>query len=77
MTTAQTQTNTAEIARLKTMRFVTGLLAVASFLTLVFGFGEKWPAMYQVAAGLVAYVFIEWQRRCGQKIKILSGAADR
>jgi hypothetical protein len=79
MTTAQSQTktaqtNAAEIARLKTMRTVAIVLAVVSFLTLVFGFGEKWQPIYQVVAGLVAYGFIEWQRRCHKKIKELGGA---
>jgi len=80
MTTGQTQANTpqsnaAEIARLKNLRTVGTVLAVVSFLTLVYGFGEKWQAMYQVAAGAVAYGFIEWQRRCHQKIKALEGKA--
>ena len=76
MTMAQNASNDAEIARTKIWRTVAIALAVISFLTLVYGFGMKWEAMYQVAAGLVAYACIEWQRRCGQKIKVLSGAAN-
>lgn len=74
MTTAQTQSNAAEIAKLKSLRTVAIVLAVASFLTLVYGFGEKWQPMYQVAAGVAAYIFIEWQRRCHKKIKALGGS---
>lgn len=72
----QTQTNAAEIARIKTMRTVAIVLAVVAFLTLVYGFGEKWPAIYQVIAGFASYIGIEWQRRLHQKIKVLGGAAD-
>ena len=77
MTTAQTQSNDAGIARAKTMRTVAVVLAVIAFMTLVYGFGMKWPAYYQVAAGFAAYICVEWQRKCTQRIKILSGAADR
>jgi hypothetical protein len=77
MTMVQNASTDAEIARMKTWRTVAIALAVISFLTLVYGFGMKWEALYQVAAGLVAYACIEWQRRCGQRIKVLSGAADR
>jgi len=77
MTTAQTQSNDAGIARAKTMRVVALVLAVASVATLVYGFGMQWPAYYQVAAGFAAFFCVEWQRKCTQRIKVLGGGADR
>jgi len=71
-----TQANEAELAQAKTMRTIAIAVAVIAFLTLVYGFGEKWSALYQVIAGVVAYAGIEWQRRLHQKIKVLSGAAN-
>lgn len=46
--------------------------AVAFFALLVVAFGLKWAAYYQVAAGLAAYVCVEWQRRLDRKIKELT-----
>jgi len=71
--TAQTQTNAQELARARTLRTVAIVLAVVAFGTLVYGFGMKWSAPYQVAAGFVAYVGVEWQRHIGKKIKQLGG----
>jgi hypothetical protein len=77
MTTAQTQSNDAGIARAKTMRTVAVALAVVAVATLVYGFGMKWAAYYQVAAGFAAFFCVEWQRKCTQRIKALSGPANR
>ena len=71
--TAQTQSNEHELARARNMRMVAIAVAVVAFGTLVYGFGMKWSAVYQVAAGLAAYVGVEWQRHIGKKIKELSG----
>ena len=76
MTTAQTQSNAADIARAKTMRTIAVALAILAVAVLVFGFGMKWPAYYQVAAGFAAFFSVEWQRKCTQRIKVMSGAAD-
>jgi hypothetical protein len=76
MTTAQAQSNDAGIARAKTMRAVALVLAIVAVATLVYGFGMKWAAYYQVAAGFVAFFCVEWQRKCTQRIKVMSGAAD-
>ncbi len=74
--TAQTQSNDAELARAKTLRTLAIVIAVVAFGTLVYGFGMQWKPWYQVPAGLAAWGAVEWQRRLGQKIKVLSGAAD-
>ena len=73
--TAQMQSSSQDLARARTMRTVAIVIAVLAFGTLVYGFGMKWEAMYQVAAGLAAYVGVEWQRHIGKKIKELSGGA--
>ena len=72
--TAQTQSNGSELARARNMRMIAIAFAVIAFGTLVYGFGMKWSAMYQVAAGVAAYVGVEWQRHIGKKIKQMSGA---
>lgn len=59
------------------MRTVAVILAVAAVATLVYGFGMKWSAYYQVAAGFAAFFCVEWQRKCTQRIKVLGGGADR
>ena len=74
--TAQSQSNDNALARVKTTRTLAIVFAVVAFGTLVYGFGEGWKPVYQVAAGLAAYVGVEWQRRCGQKIKALSGVGS-
>jgi len=71
--TAQTHSTAQELARARTLRMVAIALAVVAFATLVFGFGMKWSAVYQVAAGAAAYIGIEWQRHIGKKIKQLGG----
>ena len=70
---AQTQSNGSELARARNMRMIAIAFAVIAFGTLVYGFGMKWSAVYQVAAGLAAYIGVEWQRHIGKKIKELSG----
>jgi len=77
MTTAQTQSNDAGIARAKTMRIVALVLAIVAVATLVYGFGMGWAPYYQVAAGFAAFFCVEWQRKCTQRIKVLGGAANR
>jgi hypothetical protein len=62
-----------ELARARTMRLVAIALAIAAFGTLAYGFGMNWAAPYQVAAGVAAYVGIEWQRHIGKKIKQMGG----
>ncbi len=64
----------AETKRWSVLRRIAIALAVIAVGVLVFGFGEKWEAPYQVAAGFVAYIGIEWQRQIGRKIKQLSGS---
>jgi len=71
--TAQTDSNAHELTRARTLRKVAIAIAVIAFATLVYGFGMKWGAPYQVAAGFAAYVGIEWQRHIGKKIKQLGG----
>jgi hypothetical protein len=71
--TAQTDSNAHELARARTLRTVALALAVIAFATLVYGFGMKWSPVYQVAAGFVSYVGVEWQRHIGKKIKQLGG----
>jgi hypothetical protein len=70
--TAQTHSSSRDLARARTLRMVAIAFAIVAFGTLVYGFGMKWGAMYQVAAGLAAYAGIEWQRHLGKKIKQLS-----
>ena len=70
---AQTDSNAHELARARTLRTVAITLAVIAFATLVYGFGMKWDAVYQVAAGAVTYIGIEWQRHIGKKIKQFGG----
>ena len=72
--TAQTDSNAHELARARTLRTVAIAFAVVAFATLVYGFGMKWSAVYQVAAGAAAYVGVEWQRHIGKKIKQLRGS---
>jgi hypothetical protein len=72
--TAGTHSNAHELARARTLRTVAIGIAVIAFGVLVYGFGMKWEALYQVAAGLAAYVAVEWQRHIGKKIKQLSGS---
>jgi hypothetical protein len=62
-----------ELARARNMRLVAIALAIAAFGTLAYGFGMNWTAPYQVAAGVAAYVGIEWQRHIGKKIKQMGG----
>ena len=71
--TAQTHSSDHELARARNLRMVAIAFAVVAFGALVYGFGMKWDAVYQVAAGLAAYVGIEWQRHIGKKIKQLGG----
>ena len=66
--------NDQELAKARTLRTVAIAIAVAAFATLVYGFGMKWPAVYQVAAGAASYIGIEWQRHIGKKIKQMSGS---
>jgi hypothetical protein len=72
--TAETHSNAHELARARTLRTVAIALAVIAFATLVYGFGMKWSAVYQVAAGAAAYIGVEWQRHIGKKIKQLGGS---
>ncbi len=72
---AETHANDHELARLRTMRAVAVVFAMVAFGTLVVGFGLQWKPWFQVPAGLAAWAGIEWQRRCGQKIKALTKAA--
>ncbi len=72
--TAQPHSNEHELARARSLRMVAIALAVIAFGTLVYGFGMKWAAVYQVAAGLAAYFCVEWQRHIGKKIRQLSGS---
>jgi hypothetical protein len=69
--TAETHSNDQELARAKTMRAVAIVFAVVAFSVLVYGFGMLWKPWYQVPAGLAAWMGVEWQRRLGQKIKVL------
>jgi hypothetical protein len=66
-----------QLARARTMRVVSIILAIVAFSTLVVGFGLGWQAYYQVPAGLAAWACIEWQRACGRKIKELTEAGVR
>ncbi len=66
--------NDHALARAQTMRTVAIVLAVIAFGALVYSFGMGWKAWYQVPLGLAAWASIEWQRRCGQRIKELTGA---
>jgi hypothetical protein len=70
----QESANSHELARARALRMVAIAVAVVAFATLVYGFGMKWAAMYQVAAGLAAYIGVEWQRQIGKKIKQLGGS---
>ena len=72
--TVQTDSTEHELSRARALRKVAIALAVIAFSVLVYGFGMKWAAPYQVAAGLAAYVGIEWQRLIGKKIRQLSGS---
>ena len=72
--TVQASTKEHELSRARMLRTVAIAIAVIAFATLVYGFGMKWEALYQVAAGLAAYVAVEWQRHIGKKIKQLSGS---
>jgi hypothetical protein len=71
--TAEANADDQELARAKTMRTIAIVIAVVAFAVLVYGFGMLWKPWYQVAAGVAAYAGVEWQRRCGQKIKELEG----
>jgi hypothetical protein len=71
--TAQTQSTGSELARTRTLRTVSIVLAVIAFLALVFSFGMGWMPWYQVPLGLLAYAAVEWQRHIGKKIKALGG----
>ena len=62
------------LAKARTLRTVAIALAVVASGVLVYGFGMKWSAEYQVAAGAFAYIGIEWQRHIGKKIKQLEGS---
>ena len=70
---ARTQSDGAELARAKTMRTVAIVIAVLAVAVLVYGFGVGWKPWYQVPAGLAAWAAVEWQRRCYNRIKALSG----
>ena len=72
--TAETHSHAGQLAKARALRKVAIAVAVIAFATLVYGFGMKWPAPYQVAAGFAAYVGIEWQRHIGKKIKQLGGS---
>jgi hypothetical protein len=71
--TAETHSRDEELAKARSLRKVAIAIAIAAVGVLVFGFGMKWGAPYQVAAGAAAYVGIEWQRHIGKKIKQLGG----
>jgi hypothetical protein len=60
-----------DMARMRTVRLLSVLLAIGAFAILVVGFALNWAAYYQVAAGLAAYIGIEWQRRVSDKIRAL------
>ena len=76
--TAQTQSNDAALGRLRTLRGVAIAAAALAYMVLVVAFGVAWKAYYQVGAGLLAYVAIEWQRHYSRKIRELdTGAASR
>jgi hypothetical protein len=70
--TGREQSNPRDLARAKSMRTISIVLAIAAFAVLVVGFGRNWPAYYQVPAGLTAWFAVEWQRRCSRRIKALS-----
>ncbi len=74
--TVQTQSNDQEVARLKTMRTLAVVLAVAAMAMLVYGFGMGWKPWFQVPAGLAAWASVEWQRNLNRKIKALSGTGN-
>ncbi len=73
--TARMQSAGPELARAKTMRMLAIVVAVLAVAVLVYGFGMGWMPWYQVPAGLVAWAAVEWQRRCYNRIKALSGEA--
>lgn len=58
----------------KTLSLLATATAVLAFLVLAAGFVLKWAAHWQVIAGLVTVVAIEWHRREAQKIE---ASADR
>jgi hypothetical protein len=64
--------NDQGLAQARTMHKLSIAAALALFALLVVSFALKWEAYYQVAAGLAAYIAIEWQRRCDRKVKELA-----
>jgi len=68
----QTQSSNQGLAQARMMHKVSIAAAVAFFALLVVAFGLKWAAYYQVAAGLAAYLCVEWQRRLDRKVKELA-----
>jgi hypothetical protein len=80
----------AEISRAQTMHTISVVAAILGFSLLAIAFGAKWPkpgqfgidpailpyinAAIQVSAGILAYVSVEWQRRCRNKVKALRDA---
>jgi Flp pilus assembly protein TadB len=70
--TVQTQAGDHELAKTRTMHKLSIAVAIILFLVLVAGFSLKWAAVYQVAAGIGAFLAIEWQRRLDRTIKELS-----
>jgi hypothetical protein len=54
------------------MRVVSVVVAMVAFAVLVVAFSLGWQAYYQVAAGLAAWIAIEWQRNCSRRIRALT-----
>jgi hypothetical protein len=61
-----------DLARARIMRVVSVVVAMVAFAVLVVAFSLGWQAYYQVAAGLAAWIAIEWQRNCSRRIRALT-----
>ena len=72
----QTETNVQGLAQARMMHKISIALAIVLFLGLVAAFSFRLAAYYQVAAGLAAYIAVEWQRACGRKVTALSNAGS-
>jgi hypothetical protein len=67
----QTRSNEQELARARLVHRLSIAVAVAAVALLGVGFGLQWKPWFQAPDILLAAAAVEWQRRCGHKVKTL------
>jgi hypothetical protein len=70
-------TNESELARARLYHRVSIAIAVVLVVALVVAFALQWKPWFQAPILLAAAAAVEWQRRCGQKVKALLDIGQR